>query len=75
MHWTAEQSMGLVAPPPRVAHDVRRKRAELPVLPRLGYPYDNLMAAACGLIDAEEYLRREGVGSNGFVLSNCRASE
>lgn len=67
LSWSPEQSLGL-APPPAPAMHRHRTLAALPELARAGTAYGNLMAAACGEISAEEYLRREGVGSNGYVL-------
>jgi hypothetical protein len=67
LSWSAEQSLGL-APPPAPAMDRRRKLTALPELAPCGTAYGNLLAAAMGEITAEEYLRREGVGSNGYVL-------
>lgn len=71
LKWSLEEALGIVARPvacyPR-SNSRRRQLPELPICPRLGSAQENLWAAMTGLIDAEEYLQREGMGSNGYVL-------
>lgn len=67
MRWTVEQSLGLVAHV-RQAHEVTRKLPPLPYIVRCGSVLANLLSAVAGEISGEEYLRREGVGSNAHPL-------
>lgn len=71
LKWSLEEALGIV-PRPVVCYSRnnsrRRQLPELPMCPRLGTAQENLWAAVTGMIDAEEYLEREGMGSNGYVL-------
>jgi hypothetical protein len=69
--WTPEQALGLAPKPIR-----RRGKTNANLwsnlqdaLP-LDTPLNNMWKAMAGELTAEEYLRREGVPSNGYILSS-----
>jgi hypothetical protein len=65
--WTVEQALGL-APRPAPKSTGIRYRPPLINGPRLAPPGENFLHAHLRLIDAEEYLRREGVPTNEHPL-------
>lgn len=70
--WTLEQALGL-APKPKRSRGKGKSAfwSNLQDGPRLADPLENITGAITGELDAEEYLRREGVPENGYTLPSC----
>jgi hypothetical protein len=68
--WTLEQALGLAPKPKRPNGNIGGRWSKLRDGPQMGTAFDNIWQAMAGELTAEEYLRREGVPANGYVLSS-----